>query len=61
MYLLSVLFVPLWFMVLAKKPGIASKVAFQFQEVLEFNETNRCMKFSQHSGLLCYSGVTSQV
>lgn len=61
MYLLSVLFVPSWILVLAKKLGIASKDACQFQEVLELNETNRCMKFSQRIGLLCYSAVTSQV
>ena len=61
MYLLSVLSVPSWIVVLAKTLGIASNYAFQFQEVLEFNETNRCMKFSQHSGPLCYSAVTSQV
>ena len=61
MHLLSVLFVPSWIMALAKTVSIASNDAFQFQEVLEFNETNRCMKFSQHSGLLHYPAVTSQV
>ena len=61
MYLRSVLSVPSWIVVLAKTLGIASNYAFQFQEVLELNETNICMKFSQHSGLLCYSAVTSQV
>lgn len=61
MHQLGVLFVPSWIMALAKTVSIASNDAFQFQEVLEFNETNRCMKFSQHSGLLRYSAVTSQV
>lgn len=61
MYLLSALSIPSWIMVLAKTGGIASNYAFQFQEVLGCNETNKCMKFSQHSGLLCYSAVTSQV
>lgn len=61
MYLLSILIVPLWIMVLAKELLIASKDAFQFQEELEFNKRNRCVKFSQHRGLFCYSAATSQV
>lgn len=52
MHLLGVPFVPSWIMVLAKGLLIASKDAFPFQ-VFEFNKANRCMKFGQHSGLLC--------
>lgn len=36
---------------------IASKDTFQFQEVLEFNKRNKCVKFSQRRRLFCYSAV----
>lgn len=46
---------------LAKELLRALHDAFQFQKVLESNGANGCVKFSQHSGLLCYSAVTGQV